>query len=142
FVGDAFLTPDILDKHRIPFYTDIAAGLTTLDTLKQRVPAFAHIVAGHGEVYTSPARAIQAIEYAMERLENILEAIRAALASGEGRQFSDVLRAVAESQGATITSLSQHVLYTTTVQAALSALYTRGEVHPLFADNTLLWQRV
>ena len=24
FVGDAFLTPDILDKHRIPFYTDIA----------------------------------------------------------------------------------------------------------------------
>lgn len=141
FVGDAFLTPDILDKHRIPFYTDIAAGLTTLDTLKQRVPAFAHIVAGHGEVYTSPARAIQAIEYATERLENILEAIRAALASGEGRQFSDVLRAVAESQSATITSLSQHVLYTTTVQAALSALYTRGEVHPLFADNTLLWQR-
>lgn len=142
FTGDAFLTPDILDKHRIPFYTDIATGLTTLDTLKQRVSAFAHIVAGHGEIYTSPARAIQAIEYAAERLENILETTRAALAYGEGRQFSDVLRAVAESQSATITSLSQHVLYTTTVQAALSALYARGEVHPLFVDNTLLWQRV
>ncbi|HKV58413.1 MAG TPA: hypothetical protein VJO32_09020, partial [Ktedonobacteraceae bacterium] len=142
FVGDAFLTPDILDKHHIPFYTDIATGLTTLDMLKQRVPAFAHIVAGHGEVYTSPARAIQAIEYTVERLEHILEATRDALAYGEGRQGSDVLHAVAEAQGAAITSLSQHALYTTTVQAALSALYARGEVRPTFEDNYLLWQRV
>jgi glyoxylase-like metal-dependent hydrolase (beta-lactamase superfamily II) len=141
FVGDAFLTPDILDKHRIPFYTDIATGLTTLDMLKQRVSAFAHIVAGHGEVYTSPARAIEAIEYMEQRLEQILEQSRAALEHGEGRQGSDVLRAVAESQGATITSLSAHSLYTTTVQAALSALYARGEVHPTFEGNYLLWQR-
>jgi glyoxylase-like metal-dependent hydrolase (beta-lactamase superfamily II) len=141
FAGDAFLTPDILDKHRIPFYADIATGLTTLDILKQRVSSFAHIVAGHGELYSSPARAIEAIEYAAQRLENILEQTRAALAYGEGRQVGDVLRAVADAQGAAITSLSQHVLYTTTVQAALSALYARGEVHPLFVDNYLLWQR-
>lgn len=141
FAGDAFLTPDILDKHRIPFYTDIATGLTTLDMLKQRVSSFAHIVAGHGEVYTSPARALQAIEYAAQRLENILEQTRSALAYGEGRPTSHILRAVADAQGATITSLSQHALYTTTVQAALSALYARGEVHPLFEGNFLLWQR-
>lgn len=142
FAGDAFLTPDILDKHRIPFYTDIATGLATLDMLKERVSAFAHIVAGHGEVYTSPARALQAIEYAAQRLEDILEQTRAALAYGEGRPASHILRAVADAQGAQITSLSQHVLYTTTVQAALSALYARGEVQPLFVDNFLLWQRV
>jgi glyoxylase-like metal-dependent hydrolase (beta-lactamase superfamily II) len=141
FAGDAFLTPDILDKHRIPFYTDIATGLTTLDMLKQRVSSFAHIVAGHGEVYTSPARALQAIEYAAQRLENILEQTRSALAYGDGRPTSHILRTVADAQGATITSLSQYVLYTTTVQAALSALYARGEVHPLFEDNFLLWQR-
>jgi glyoxylase-like metal-dependent hydrolase (beta-lactamase superfamily II) len=141
FVGDAFLTPDILDKHRIPFYTDIATGLATLDMLKQRVSAFAHIVAGHGEIYTSPARAIEAIEYARQRLEDILTQTRAALDSGEGRQVGDVLRAVASSQGAEITSLSQHVLYTTTVQAALSALYARGEVQAQFVNNYLLWQR-
>ncbi|HVB74202.1 MAG TPA: MBL fold metallo-hydrolase [Ktedonobacteraceae bacterium] len=141
FTGDAFLTPDILDKHRIPFYTDIATGLTTLDTLKGRVSSFAHIVAGHGEIYTSPAKSIQAIEYTVERLEHILEQTRTALAYGEARQASEVLRAVAEAQGASITTLSQHVLYTTTVQAALSALYARGEVHPVFADNYMLWQR-
>ena len=141
FVGDAFLTPEILDKHHIPFYTDIATGLTTLDMLKQRVSAFAHIVAGHGEIYTSPARAIEAIEYTRQRLEDILEEARAALACGEGRPVADVLRAVAEAQGTTITSLSQHVLYTTTVQAALSALYARGEVQPVFVNNYLLWQR-
>lgn len=141
FVGDAFLTPEILDKHRIPFYTDIATGLTTLAMLKQRVPAFAHIVAGHGEIYTSPARAIEAIEYTQQRLEDILEETRAALANGEGRPLADVLRAVVEARKATITSLSQHVLYTTTVQAALSALYARGEAQPVFIDNYLLWQR-
>jgi len=27
------------------------------------------------------------------------------------------------------------------VQAALSALYARGEVQPLLVDNYLLWQR-
>ena len=37
FVGDAFLTPEILDKHRIPFYTDIQAGLKTLGFLKALV---------------------------------------------------------------------------------------------------------
>ena len=141
FVGDAFLTPEILDKHHIPFYTDIATGLATLDMLKQRIAAFAHIVAGHGEIYTSPAQALAAIEYAQQRLEDILEQTRAALACGEGRPVADVLRAVAEAQGVTITSLSQHVLYTTTVQAALSALYARSEVQPVFVDNYLLWQR-
>ena len=141
FVGDAFLTPDILDKHRIPFYTDIATGLTTLDMLKQRVSSFAHIVAGHGEVYTSPVGALQAIEYTARCLENILEQTRAALVYGEGRPTSHILRAVADARRATITSLSQHSLYTTTVQSALSTLYTRGEVHPLFEGNFLLWQR-
>ncbi len=47
FVGDAFLTPEILDKHRIPFYTDVQAGLTTLTTLKTSMASFKHIVAGH-----------------------------------------------------------------------------------------------
>ena len=37
FVGDAFLTPEILDKHHIPFYTDIQAGLNTLGFLKELV---------------------------------------------------------------------------------------------------------
>jgi len=52
FVGDAFLTPDILDKHRIPFYSDVEVGLMTLTKLKTHVGAFKHVVAGHGEIYT------------------------------------------------------------------------------------------
>jgi glyoxylase-like metal-dependent hydrolase (beta-lactamase superfamily II) len=33
-----------------------------------------------------------------------------------------------------------HALYNTTVQAALSALYTQEVIHPIFQDNRLLWQ--
>lgn len=141
FVGDAFLTPEIVDKHRIPFYTDIQVGLTTLAALKSQTPAFTHIVAGHGEIYSTAEQANRAIEYTEQRLESILEEVRGELAHGTPRALADVLAAVASAQGATINALSQHVLYQTTVQSALSTLYTHGEIHPLFQNNTLLWSR-
>jgi glyoxylase-like metal-dependent hydrolase (beta-lactamase superfamily II) len=141
FVGDAFLTPEILDKHRIPFYTDVHTGLTTLDTLKTLMGTFSHIVAGHGEIYSSAEQANLAIDYMVQRLESILEEVRTALADGVGRSSVDILSAVASSQEATITALSQHVLYNTTVQSALSTLYARGEIHPLFQENRLMWRR-
>jgi glyoxylase-like metal-dependent hydrolase (beta-lactamase superfamily II) len=141
FVSDAFLVPEILDKHHIPFYTDIHAGLKTLSTLKTQITPFAHIVAGHGEIYTSAGQASQAIDYAIERLENILDNIRAALADGEARPATELLSIVAHAQGAVINAFPQYVLYNTTIQSALSTLYARGEIYPLFRDNHLEWRR-
>src|SRR5207248_6417282 len=115
FVGDAFLMPEILDKHRIPFYTDIQAGLTTLSALKTQIASFEHVVAGHGEIVTSTEQANLVIDYTIERLEGILEHVRVCLAEGEARRTADVLSAVASAQGATITALPQYVLYNTTV---------------------------
>src|SRR5436305_1158605 len=102
FVGDAFLTPQILDKHRIPFYTDVQAGLTTLTTLKTRMASFKHIVAVHGEIYTSTERANWSIDYTIERLESILEQIRIAFADGEASMVTEILRTVANAQGVKI----------------------------------------
>ncbi len=141
FVGDAFLTPEILDKHRIPFYTDIQAGLTTLSALKRQTASFSHVVAGHGEIVTSTEQANRVIDYTIQRLESILEQVRASLAEAEAWPTADVLSAVANAQGATITALPQYVLYHTTIQAALGALYARGEIYPLFQHNHLLWRR-
>jgi glyoxylase-like metal-dependent hydrolase (beta-lactamase superfamily II) len=141
FVGDAFLTMDILDKHRIPFYSDVQVGLTTLTTLKMQTDSFKHIVTGHGEIYTTAEHANRAITYTMQRLEDILGNVRDALAAGTPRSLADILSAVAGAQGVTINALSQHVLYQTTIQSALSTLYTREEVYPLFQDNFLLWNR-
>jgi glyoxylase-like metal-dependent hydrolase (beta-lactamase superfamily II) len=164
FVGDAFLTPEILDKHHIPFYADIQAGLKTLSFLKElvknpnasssdllssssgstlntKITPFNLIVAGHGELYSSSDQVNQAIDYSVQRLESILEQVRNSLANGEPRSASDVLSSVAAMHGASITTLSQHALYQTTVQAALSALYTQDIIHPIFQDNHLLWQR-
>jgi glyoxylase-like metal-dependent hydrolase (beta-lactamase superfamily II) len=165
-VGDAFLTPEILDKHHIPFYTDIQAGLKTLDFLKslvkiQEMPgpspdAFTLssgnmlntkttplklVVAGHGELYSSPDQVNRVIDYTIQRLVTILEHVRNSLDYGEPRSTSDVLSSVATIHGASITNLSQHALYNTTVHAALSALYIQDVIHPIFQDNHLLWQR-
>src|SRR5436309_5199954 len=148
FVGDAFLTPEILDKHRIPFYTDIQAGLKTLgflkavvenpdvstnaltqldaSMLKTKPTPFKLVVAGHGELYSSSDQVNRVIDYTVQRLECILEHVRNSLAHGEARSTSDVLSSVAGILGASITTLSQHALYTTTIQAALSAIYTQN----------------
>lgn len=142
FAGDAFLTPEILDKHRIPFYTDLQAAFTTLSALKRQTTAFKHIVAGHGELYTSTDQANQGIEYTVQRLESILAQVQTSLAQGEARRTADVLSAVASAHGVTITTLAQHVLYNTTIQAALSTLYAQSKISPIFQDNYLLWQRV
>lgn len=142
FVGDAFLTPEILDKHRIPFYTDVQAGLTTLTSLKTQIGEFKQIVAGHGEIYVSSERVHQAIDYMIARLEAILDQVRSVLAYGDARGTADILSGVAKAQGAEISSLSQYVLYNTTAQSALSTLYARGEISPLFHENKLLWQKV
>jgi glyoxylase-like metal-dependent hydrolase (beta-lactamase superfamily II) len=164
FVGDAFFTPKILDKHHIPFYTDIQAGLKTLGFLKELVKSpdtfssdvltsssgnlphtkttpFKLVVAGHGELYSSSDQVDQVIDYSVQRLESILEQVRNSLDYGEPRSASDVLSSVAAIHDASITTLSQHALYNTTVQAALSALYTQDVIHPIFQDNRLLWQR-
>lgn len=142
FVGDAFLTPDILDKHRIPFYTDIATGLSTLTTMKTQILPFKHIVAGHGEIYTSVEQTNHALQYMIERLESILDTVRNALAGEQALTADEVLRAVANAQSAHMQTLAQYVLCNTTVQSALSTLYTRGEITPLFQENTLTWHRM
>jgi glyoxylase-like metal-dependent hydrolase (beta-lactamase superfamily II) len=165
FVGDAFLTPEILDKHRIPFYTDIQEGLKTLSylktfvndattssaialsqlsgsTLKTKTTPFKLVVAGHGEINSTPDQFNLVIDYTVQRLESILEQVRNSLAHGEPRSTTDVLSSVAAGHGATITTLPQHALYNTTIQAALSALYAQGEIQPIFQDNYLLWQRM
>jgi glyoxylase-like metal-dependent hydrolase (beta-lactamase superfamily II) len=161
FVGDAYLTPDILDKHGIPFYTDIQAGLLSLARLTTwldsetgsdavaeptNVPnlrgrTFKHIVAGHGEICTSHDQAKRVIEYTAQRLESILALIQATLAHGDARSEADILQAVAEQQGMETATLSQYVLCHTTVQAAISALHLRGEIDPLIQHNNLTWRR-
>ena len=159
FVGDAFLTPEILDKHHIPFYSDIQAGLQTLDFLKTLVQApdllslanksipntnlnpFKLVVAGHGELYSSMDLVNQVIDYTGQRLESILEAVKISLEVGVPVSASDVLSFVAGKLGASISTLSQHSLYNTTVQAALSMLYTQNAIQPVFQDNRLMWQR-
>lgn len=141
FAGDAFLVPTILDKHRIPFYSDVQTGLTTLATLKTQTSAYRYIVAGHGEIYESDERANHAIDYTAERLEHILSLARQSLSHGSPRSTAEILRAVADAYEITISALSQYVLYQTTVQSALSTLYARGEVEPVLQDNQLLWKQ-
>jgi hypothetical protein len=88
----------------------------SLATLKQHISAFKHIVAGHSEIfYSTTARANLAIDYMVQHLESILNTVHTALADGTVRSTAQILRTVAQAQSAAITTLSQYVLYQTTV---------------------------
>ena len=71
---------------------DIEAGLKTLSAMKTQVSAFRHIVAGHGEIYTSTEQAKRVIKYTIAQLESILDQVRAALANGDARPATDILK--------------------------------------------------
>ncbi len=77
----------------------------------------------------------------VQRLETMLEYMRSALATGEARQAEDSLSSVANAQGASMRALSQYVLYNTTMQAAGSTLYGRGEMLAILRDKQLVWCR-
>ena len=81
------------------------------------------------------------IAYMAERLKGILEVVRNSLAMGDARSGEAILQDVAAAYGVTISTLSQFVLYNTTVQAALTALYADSEVCPLIRENHLTWRR-
>ena len=85
---------------------------------------------------------VRPIKLIVQRLESILEQVLSSLAHGGPRSTTDVLSSVTSAHNATITTLSQYVLYNTTIQAALSALYAQAEIQPIFQDNYLLWQRM
>jgi glyoxylase-like metal-dependent hydrolase (beta-lactamase superfamily II) len=58
FVGDAFLVPEILNKHRIPFYSDVQSGLATLTALTTQTAAFRYVVRDMARSPVRPSRLI------------------------------------------------------------------------------------
>ena len=133
-----------LQEHIWLIYTDIEAGLKTLSAMKTQVSAFRHIVAGHGEIYTSTEQAKRVIKYTITQLESILDQVRAVLANGDAPPATDILKcSCAWARCYDYSTTTIRTFYNNTnVQAALSILYARGEISPLFQDNMLLWQRV
>jgi len=139
FVGDTFFVPDILEKHKIPFYVNIDAAITSMEWVK-RHPART-VITGHGTLMTEQSPLAAAIDANRERLDAIRTHILDLLADGQLRPEGELLAATFTRFGIDVTNLTQYVLARTTVLAALSSLNAAEGVHPAFVANQLCWQR-
>jgi glyoxylase-like metal-dependent hydrolase (beta-lactamase superfamily II) len=134
FLGDACFTPEVLEKHGIPFYMDVrraAATLEDLPNLDGQVTAF---VPGHGpaEAEIGPWAHINAA-----RLAEIRDAVKATLA--EANEVGDIVRLTAARLGVNIPNPVIYCLTQTTVLACLSALQAETRVTTTVAANRLVW---
>lgn len=134
FVGDAFISSKLLQKHGIPYNVHIEEYFRTLIKLEEFDCTW--YVPSHG----LPARDIR------EDLEVNRETIQKQLALVENWLIEplaaeDLLSKLCSYSEVSATSPAFFFLYRTTVMAYLSYLYEQGRVKTLLQDNRLLWCR-
>jgi glyoxylase-like metal-dependent hydrolase (beta-lactamase superfamily II) len=137
FVADACFTPEILAKHGIPFYVDVAQTSTTLAALSALDGSYAAFVPGHGPAV--PQIGPWANENAT-RLAEIRQAVWVALDGAH--EAADILQLTANHLNVTIPNPVIYCLMQTTVLACLSALEAAGSARLSTVENRLHWEKV
>jgi len=136
FCADAFFPLDILEKHPIPYCTNIDEALATLDAFIEGQMPYAHFVPGHGDALTDPREVALANR---KRLEEIRGRVCELLT--EPRETSFLIKALADGFGLDITNAALYYLCRTTVYAALSSLENQGVARAFLEGNRLFWSR-
>jgi glyoxylase-like metal-dependent hydrolase (beta-lactamase superfamily II) len=134
FVADACFAPEILEKHGIPFYSDVVRAADTLDELARLDGSYAVFVPGHGEAIgaIAPWASVNA-----ERLAEIRRAVYQSLL--ETPVTAEIIRLTLGRMNVAVASPVLYLLAQTTVLACLSALELHGEVVARVVDNRLHW---
>jgi glyoxylase-like metal-dependent hydrolase (beta-lactamase superfamily II) len=137
FCGDALFPKEALEKHKVPFYSDLDAGLATLE----RLPGLPYtcFAPGHGPAYESGKEITDICTANRERLEEIRSLVYTALE--DPQETSALLRRIADHFGLQLEAATIYFLVRTTILAALSSLERAGEVTTMLENNRLLWRR-
>lgn len=134
FAGDAFFSKDILEKHGLPYFTDIGKTLETLEYLKTL--KYDHYVPCHGEILQDPGPTldanIQSIKGTAEYIAGICtEPLdREEITSKIIRQYNIKL------------TIPQYYLTISTVSAFLSHMTKEKQLDMLFEDSRLKFIRI
>jgi glyoxylase-like metal-dependent hydrolase (beta-lactamase superfamily II) len=136
FCADAMFPAEALRRHPIPFLVDLDQALDTL----QRLPGlpYACFAPGHGPAYPSGEPIERACTAHRQRLQEIRDRVRTALA--EPQETASLIQATADHFGLRLQEPTMLFLVRTTILAALSSLEHAGEATAVVEDNRLLWQ--
>lgn len=134
FSGDAFFPPAVLDKHKIPFFVDIAATLNTLGALLQRPEGI--VVPGHGAALADPQPAVAANAGRLVEIAGlVLESL------SQPAQIGDIVSFVADRLQLVLETETLYYLTQTAIQAHLSRLAEEKAITAHCRGNRLYWER-
>jgi len=133
FAGDAFFSEYILDKHGLPYYTDIKNTLNTLEYLKSL--QYDYFVPSHGDVLEDPMPTIEAnMKKIYEITDNILNYC------SEPRSREEITAYLVERYKVKL-NISQYYLTLSTVSAYLSYMTDEQMIKADILHNNVKWIR-
>ncbi|MTV47524.1 MBL fold metallo-hydrolase [Heliobacillus mobilis] len=137
FCGDAFLGPDLLAAHGIPFNIDVERFLNTLDQIL--LTTYSTVLPSHGEpLERSELPSVLQVNATKirELIENVYELLE------EPLELETVVAHLCEQEGKTIASIGSFFLYRTAILAYLSYLHGQGRVETKMVNCRLYWSQV
>lgn len=134
FVGDAFFSKYILDKHGLAYFTDIKNTLKTLEYLKSL--KYDYFVPSHGDVLDDP---IPTIEINIERINEITGQILDYCS--EPRTREEITAYMIERYNLKL-NISQYYLNSSVISAYLSYMTDDGMMKVEILNNNLKWIRI
>ncbi|MBI5229388.1 MBL fold metallo-hydrolase [Candidatus Micrarchaeota archaeon] len=134
FCADSFFSGETIEKHKIPFFTDIEYSIKTLDHLKQTT--YGTYVPAHLVPLSDPLPFIEANLQAIDRInETVLESL------GVKGTTEQLLERTCDSLEVSISSVQQYYLLKTTLLACIAHLQKIGEIGTKVEKNHLFFKR-
>ena len=134
FVGDAFFSPYILDKHGLGYFTDIKNTLKSLEYLKNL--KYDYFVPSHGDVLEDP---MPTIEVNIKRINEIAEKILEFCSEPKSRE--EITAYMIDIYKVKL-NIGQYYLTSSTISAFLTYLTDEGMMTIEISENNLKWKRI
>jgi glyoxylase-like metal-dependent hydrolase (beta-lactamase superfamily II) len=134
FCADSFFSKETIEKHKIPFFTNIKETKKTLNTLKEST--YKTYVPSHLQPTSNPAASINENLRALEKIEsNLFELIV------EENSIEQLLKGLCLKMEIKIGSMQQYCLLKTSLLAFLEYLHANRKVDYVVENNQLHWIR-
>lgn len=132
FCGDSLFSKEVLDKHKIPFFTDITETKKTLDYISKST--FSVIIPSHAPQSNDIKLLAQQNLDSINKCEvDIIELLKVP------KNTDDLITAFCIKEDIAISSIQQYFLLRTTILAYITRLQEMNLINPIIKDNTFLW---
>jgi len=134
FCADSVFSKETLEKHRIPFFTDIDKTRETLAFLRDS--SYDFYIPSHAEPRKS---LVQLVDANLEVIDNIETRVLDEIATR--KTTGQVLKCVSSACGIEVRDEPQYYLLNTMMLGYLGSLYGRGKAKIAIEGNMLFWER-